>query len=61
MALVNVREKGAPEGAPITQVDEAWLERWPDDYDRVDEPEAAPAAPAAPAAQQPPRQRPADI
>lgn len=35
MALIPVRPKDAPDGAPIVHVDEAWLKRWPDDYEPV--------------------------
>jgi len=41
MALVRVRPKGDP-NAPVTEVGEEWLERWPDDFDRVAESDAAP-------------------
>lgn len=50
MALIRVREKHPADGAqPLTTyVDEAWIERWPDDFDAVPEPapEAVPAAEA---------------
>lgn len=50
MALVRVKEKKPAEGAKpqFTYVDEAWLERWPDDFELAPEEPAAPApAPAA--------------
>jgi hypothetical protein len=52
MALVRVKEKGAGADAPATYVDEAWLERWPDDFELAPE-AAAPAEGAQAPAQAP--------
>lgn len=41
MALITVRPKNDPEAPPL-EVDERWLERWPDDFEEVrDEAETA--------------------
>lgn len=66
MALVRVRAKKTetnPEpSAEVIEVDEGWLERWPEDFDLVrdETPAEAPAAPAAakaPAAAEQPSER----
>lgn len=47
MALINVRPKNDPDGEVVV-VDEAWLDRWPDDFERVEDATEAPAAPTTP-------------
>lgn len=55
MALIRVREKSPVDATEpqVTYVDEAWLQRWPDDFEEVPEPEPAGAAPTEPTITEP--------
>jgi hypothetical protein len=45
MALITVREKDNPD-APLIEVDERWVERWPEDFEVVRDADATAAADA---------------